>query len=414
MTSVLRSVVAQHAEEAARLAETRTTVVSAPHVRLEALRRFDDRLLAQIDGVRTAGAEGLSSATAIVAESPFGAAFLISAVAVSAGSSHALEEMVRRAGESAPVRRGVAAGLCWSDPAHLRGVVAPLLRSPERAERWIGLSVCASHGVDPGLTSFLRDPDPRVRMRAVRAASQLGAVASVSDVRAALAQSDDSERVVALHSLILLGDTGAIAHLTDRAVPGAEPAPMQAARRAAVQAMTAPSCRDYLHRLKNAGVSGRALAELCGVSGDPSYCVWLIEQMSLPPLARIAGEAFSAMTGVDLRTGMHAERPENFESGPNDDPDDPNVDMDPDDGLPWPDVKKVEAWWQANAGRFQKGTRYFMGQPVTKEHCLHVLETGYQRQRILAAQYLCLLEPGTPLFNTAAPAWRQQRLLAAV
>jgi hypothetical protein len=55
-----------------------------------------------------------------------------------------------------------------------------------------------------------------------------------------------------------------------------------------------------------------------------------------------------------------------------------------------------------------------MGQPVTKEHCIQVLKTGYQRQRILAAQYLCLLEPGTPLFNTAAPAWRQQRLLAAM
>jgi hypothetical protein len=40
------------------------------------------------------------------------------------------------------------------------------------------------------------------------------------------------------------------------------------------------------------------------------------------------------------------------------------------------------------------------------------LKTGFQRQRIAAAEYLTLLAPGTPLFNTAAPAWRQQRLLA--
>jgi hypothetical protein len=44
--------------------------------------------------------------------------------------------------------------------------------------------------------------------------------------------------------------------------------------------------------------------------------------------------------------------------------------------------------------------------------CIDVLKNGYQRQRILAAHYLCLLDPGTPLFNTSAPAWRQQRLLA--
>jgi hypothetical protein len=80
--------------------------------------------------------------------------------------------------------------------------------------------------------------------------------------------------------------------------------------------------------------------------------------------------------------------------------------------LPWPDIAKVERWWAANASRFQKGTRYFMGAPVTREHCIEVLKNGYQRQRILAAHYLCLLEPGTPLFNTSAPAWRQQRWLA--
>jgi hypothetical protein len=63
-------------------------------------------------------------------------------------------------------------------------------------------------------------------------------------------------------------------------------------------------------------------------------------------------------------------------------------------------------------GKFQIGIRYFMGAPVTREHCIDVLKNGYQRQRILAAHYLCLLDPGTPLFNTSAPAWRQQRLLA--
>jgi hypothetical protein len=37
---------------------------------------------------------------------------------------------------------------------------------------------------------------------------------------------------------------------------------------------------------------------------------------------------------------------------------------------------------------------------------------GMHRQRIVAARHLVLLQPGARLFNTAAPAWRQQRLLA--
>ena len=88
--------------------------------------------------------------------------------------------------------------------------------------------------------------------------------------------------------------------------------------------------------------------------------------------------------------------------------------MDPDDGLPWPDATLCQRWWEANANRFTAGTRFFMGQQVSRAHCIDVLKNGYQRQRILAAHYLCLLTPGTPLFNTSAPAWRQERLLATL
>jgi hypothetical protein len=53
-----------------------------------------------------------------------------------------------------------------------------------------------------------------------------------------------------------------------------------------------------------------------------------------------------------------------------------------------------------------------MGQPLNRDHCLKVLKEGFQRQRIAAAVYLSLLNPGTPLFEWRAPARRQQRLLA--
>ena len=129
-------------------------------------------------------------------------------------------------------------------------------------------------------------------------------------------------------------------------------------------------------------------------------------------LARLAGEAFSFITGLDINyLHLDCEAPENLDSGPNDNPDDDNVAMDEDDGLPWPDPAKLQSWWNANQQRFQPGVRYFMGERVTVEHCKKVLRDGFQRQRIAAAEYLCLLQPGTPLFPTSAPAWRQQRWL---
>jgi uncharacterized protein (TIGR02270 family) len=140
---------------------------------------------------------------------------------------------------------------------------------------------------------------------------------------------------------------------------------------------------------------------------------WLIKQMEDPKLARLAGESFSFITALDLAYGdFEAPAPEGFEAGPTDNPEDENVEIDPDDGLPWPDPAKIQKWWDANKHRFQPGVRYFMGEPVNIENCKRVLRDGYQRQRRAAALYLSLLQPGTPLFNTSAPAWRQKRLLA--
>ena len=74
-----------------------------------------------------------------------------------------------------------------------------------------------------------------------------------------------------------------------------------------------------------------------------------------------------------------------------------------------PRLKFPQALYQSTSRK-----RYLMGEPPFTAHCLDVLKNGFQRQRMAAAIYLCLLKPGTPLFNTAAPAWRQQRLLATM
>jgi hypothetical protein len=52
-----------------------------------------------------------------------------------------------------------------------------------------------------------------------------------------------------------------------------------------------------------------------------------------------------------------------------------------------------------------------MGAAADEAHCQHVLRTGGQRQRAVAALLLVLMRPGSMLFNMAAPAPRQQRLL---
>jgi uncharacterized protein (TIGR02270 family) len=149
-----------------------------------------------------------------------------------------------------------------------------------------------------------------------------------------------------------------------------------------------------------------------GVVGDPMAVPWLILMMEVPDLARVAGESFTMITGVDLAyEDLEGEWPEGFEAGPTENPEDEDVEMDPDEDLPWPDPKLIADWWNKNKNNFRNGTRYLFGKPISSDQCQHVLRHGYQRQRAAAALELAIMQPGQPLFEVRAPGFRQKQIL---
>lgn len=409
----VEDVLQQHVDTASTLSVTRRGLVTAPHVRLPDLRSLDERLAAHLDGVFVAGEAGWSYCDEAFESAPRGAAFVAAVKAIQERHRHRLERLYAL-GEALPdACGGLLSAFAWCGREQLQGIVLELLASNSSSRRRLGVAICGVHRVDPGLAS---DPalhsDVDVRQAALRTAGQIG-LREFDDLCAKAIQGDDDDcRFWGAWSSVLLGDRqNGLTALAGAAVrPGTH---QPRALSLVLQAKTPPSAHALLKQLAADPSQRPQLVQGTGIAGDVRYIPWLIDQMRKPALARVAGEAFSLVTGIDLAANrLDRPQPEDTNVGPNDNPDDDNVDMDPDEGLPWPDVAKVDAWWAANAARFPPGQRYFMGAPVTREHCIHVLKTGYQRQRILAAQYLCLLEPGTPLFNTSAPAWRQQRQLA--
>jgi uncharacterized protein (TIGR02270 family) len=253
--------------------------------------------------------------------------------------------------------------------------------------------------------------DALVRARAFRTAGELGKCEFAPALARSITDDDPNGGFWAAWSAVLLGNRStALEFLKAIALN----APVSArAFSLVLQALPVEDAHGFLKPIAQDNKWIRSLIEGTGLCGDATYVPWLITHMADEKQARLAGESFSMITGVDLAwLDLERKPPEGLAVGPNDDSEDPNVEMDEDDGLPWPDPERVQRWWDANKSRFTPGQRYFVGAPVTREHCIEVLKNGYQRQRILAAHYLCLLEPGTPLFNTSAPAWRQQRLLA--
>lgn len=407
------AVVSQYAEEAAFLHGARTSLLVSV-ITLPDLQACDDRLTAYLDGLAIAGEGGWASCDAQL-ETPSAGAMFTSAVRAIEDRNQTRIDNLFTLTESAPeIRTGLTSAFGWLDRERLQGIVANFLDVRDSLRRTVGIAACAMHRLDPGLVSARRilDPDPFVRRRALRTAGEIGCLDANPALVAAERDDDVDCRFWAAWSSVLLGNRGrALDSLTGLVTESEGHRPR--AFRLALQAVSKDDAHALLRRLAGDPSQLRWLIQGSGIAGDPRYVSWLIDHMHDDKAARLAGESFTLITGADLSAvQLDRPQPENFESGPTDNPEDENVDMDPDEGLPWPDPEKIEKWWAANSSRFHKGTRYFMGAPVTREHCIDVLKNGYQRQRILAAHYLCLLHPGTPLFNTSAPAWRQQRLLA--
>ena len=413
---IVLAVVEQHVEDAGVLHATRTNLITAPHVKLHHLRRFDDRLEVHLDGLSIAGEHAFALCDAAL-ETPDASPMFVAAVrALQEKRADWLNRLFALAEAVVECRRGFFSAFGWLGPEHLRGGIAELLDSSEPMRRLAGIAASAMHRVDPSLAAARRfeDPEPTVRARAWRTAGELGKHQLVSTVAAAIGDADPACQFWAAWSAVLLGDKQSALDLLKQL--STEAGPFQArAFQLAIQAMNASASHALLQPLAQDPTNARCLIRGAGLVGDPTYVPWLIGLMVNDSLARIAGEAFSLITGLDLAwLDLERKPPENFESGPNDDPNDPNVEIDEDDGLPWPDQSLVQTWWSENSHRFQSGARYFMGEPLNPANCVRVLKEGFQRQRIAAALYLSLLNPGTPLFEWRAPAARQARMLAQI
>ena len=415
----LPMLVQRHVEEAALLCNQRMYLVGAPHVKLQQLRRLDDRLAANLDGLLVAGDTGSRLADAALANAGRGEVFTAVSLAFD-NHDHARLDRLLAVGESLPeVQEAVELAVGWVSAASLNGITRELLASRSAFRRRLALAACAMHRVDPGaaLPPALAQDEVPLRARALQTAGECARQDLLPACLSGLTDPDGHCRLQAARSALLLGERGAVLMDALYRMAGSLDATGDAAMflflKVAGPGQAVPLMRLRLDepRCLRAAIRGM------GMAGDPQVVPWLLAQMENPALARLAGEALSTMTGVDL-AWLDLERPppDTADAGPgaDDAPQDAGTGMDEDAGLPWPDPSRLQAWWRAHEQEFQRGTRYFMGQPPSPAHCLRVLREGFQRQRIAAAEHQCLLQPGTRLFPAAAPAWRQQRWLGAM
>ncbi len=406
---IIPAVVAQHLEDAASIRNVRSVLLRAPHVELHRLARFDERLAAHLDGMFIAGDEGYRMALAELERPALGQVFTVAALALHRGDVEQLHKLLALAAVVPDVPRALASAMGWTSAQALRGWAGPLLASADPWHQWLGLAACAAHRVDPGAALVKALKESNQVARAARIAAQVGRVDLVPTL---LEHQDDA----CAWSAVLLGDRHAALAALRAASLGAGHHNLEALE-LYLLAASPDAARTAVRELASSGAPVRIVIRASGWAGDVQAIPWLVKQMSDLEHARVAGEAFSFITGADLaKLDLEIKGPQpTTPGGPNDDPDDDNVALDEDESLPWPDVALVQAWWAKQGGAMPaSGQRCFMGAAVSRTHCVHVLNTAGQRQRYAAALLLCLMAPGTPLFNIAAPSRRQQRLLVGM
>ena len=403
-----KGILREHTEEATFLWTRRTLLAQAPHCYLASLTGWDDRLDAHLDGLELEPDLGWSVLETALLWENAEELFVGARLAFRSNDRAWINRVLAIIGENTSPVPGVISALGWLPYSEAGAHIRWLVQSGSPALRRVGIAGYAIHRQNPGdtLRDSLRSEDLLLKARACKAVGELGRSDLASQTSLAMPSEDALVRFWSAWSTALLtGSANALSVLESIAE---SPGPRQIQAMQMLARRAPAETKDWQRKLAQNPQHLRLALIAAGESGDPAPVPFLIEKMKVPPLARVAGEAFTTITGVDLsREHLDGKKPEGFEAGPNDNPEDENVAMDEDEDLPWPEPALVQKWWERNRSQFQNGTRYLLGKPMTTDWLRTVLRDGRQRQRAAAALELAIRNPGQPLFNVKAPGFRQ-------
>ena len=288
-----------------------------------------------------------------------GEVFAAGYIALDSNRKDWLAPFVEVVGVAPETSKGLISALGWIPQKKLEGHVVEWLRSVNSLHREIGLGACAVHRVDCGsyLDQAIADDDANVRARALRNVGEVRRRDLTHLLGERLTDKDETCRFRAAWSSTLLGDSRGVAGLQELVVSSNKY--REQALNLALRTMSATAAIKWVRELNQNTEFRRIVIQATGIIGDPVSIPWLIDKMKESEMARVAGEAFSMITGVNLAyEDLETDWPEGFEAGPSENLDDEDVAMDPDEDLPWPAPDLLSKWCAEHQHSYARGRRY--------------------------------------------------------
>ena len=402
-----RDIYEQYVTEASFLWVLRDIAVNQPHYEPADILELEQRIQAHLDGLMTSVDIGWDVCEAALELREPGEVFTAMNIAVRSHEMQKIQAAVEAGLESDTAFRGLSSALAWLSAEHAQPWIDKFLQGKDMNHKHLGISACSLRRQDPGevLNNIFKRQDclehGKLYARAIRLVGELRRQDCMPVLNQAIRSDDEDIAFWASWSAVLLGDIKAVENL--KSFLTGEKRYQDKALQIIFRVLPVETAREWISELAADETNTRAVIKATGILGDPHAVNWLISKMQDMRLAKLAGESFSFITGIDLeKHNLAIDGPENYPVIPNNETDDENVDLDEDENLPFPDVEKVAAIWRRHGQQFIVGRRYFLGRPINAELLKDKVAQSFQRQRHAAALELALLDSSEPLINTRA------------
>lgn len=394
-TNAYLDVYEQYVEEASFLWELRSGAVKQPHYHPSDIKVLEQRIQAHLDGLLTAPEIAWRICKEALEDMGPGEVFTASVVAFRRRDRSEIREVIETALLSHDAVKGLISAMAWLPSQISRPWTDRFLQSKNVDHNYLAVAVCSLRREDPGdhLTRFLRRHDAlnhgSLRARCLRIIGELKRHDLIPALNQGLACDNEDVAFWANWSAILLGNKAVVKNMESYFV--SDSPHHDRALDIAFRALSMEHARGWISRLASDSRNLRSVIKAIGVLGDPHFAGWLIHQMENPLHARLAGESFTMITGIDLE--QHE-----LNQAPADQEDYDAIVME-DENLPWPDAARIRDYWNSVSDKYTPGTRYLLGKPVEPEFLKDKTESVQQRHRRAIALELALRETDEILPN---------------
>lgn len=393
----------QYVDEASFLWVLRSIAVNQPHYYKPRIEELEGRIEAQLDGLMTSVEEAWEICAEALKIGESGEAFVAAVIAFRSHDVKKIQLAIESGLANEETIKGLVSALGWLPAKLINSWIEKLLASKDLDHKYLAIAACSVRRINPGegLTRIVHRDDCRQHNklydRALRLIGEVRRQDLMPELERAM-QSDQPEVIFwANWSSVLLGNRSGVLNLKPFVFQ--QGVYQQKAINLCFRVLPIDQARQWVGELGKDIEQSRAVIKSIAVMGDPHAVDWLISKMEQPATARLAAEAFTSITGVDLEQRDMVLRDEPAVSQQSID-DDEDVELDEDENLPRPDVSKIKVFWASHRSNFISGQRYFMGLGISSEWLKEKLMTASQRQRHAAAIELALIEPGISLPNT--------------